>query len=86
VNPHVCCQCEFFHICPKVGCFEACIAFVCACWRVLATQTHTWLSGLRSQCSHSATEICSWKEGWRRRKWQRVGGIQHSEEGQSKVR
>jgi hypothetical protein len=25
VNPHVCCQCEFFHIFPKVGCFEACI-------------------------------------------------------------
>jgi len=65
-------QYEFFHIFPKVGCFEACIEFICGCRLVLATQTRTWLSALASQCSHSATEICCWKEGWRRRRWQNV--------------
>jgi hypothetical protein len=29
VTPHVCCQCDFFHIFPKVGCFEACIELIC---------------------------------------------------------
>jgi hypothetical protein len=71
MNPHVCCQYEFFHIFPKVGCFEACTEFVCECWRMLAMQTHTWLSALASQCSHSAMKICRWKVGWRWR-WQNV--------------
>jgi hypothetical protein len=32
----------------------------------------TWLSGMASQCGHSAKEICRWKDWWRRRRLQNV--------------
>jgi len=39
----------------------------------LATQTRTWLCGLANLCSHSASEICHWKGGGKRRRWHNVG-------------